>query len=212
MGPAEDNALALLDVELEVAGNVEVLVGGVAALCLLGIIHAAIPVGAEHPLGFLVELHEEFGIAGVHAGLDAILHLLIVAVGARVLMGEFAHASEGQPGLQTQRRLAVGVEQGVAYKDAVLEVLEHQLTLQDDAADAIDGRGHLLAVVLADVLVAARTEVVALILVEAEIEFGAVLDDSAVERGEKNVVLIVQLGHWHHEQTVVLARVAIKDC
>ena len=207
----EDDALAFLDVEFEVTGNVQILVAGIAAFGFLRVVDASVPVGTEHPFGLLVQLHEELGIAGIHAGLDAVLDLLIVAISARILVRELAYAPESQPGLQTQGRLGMSVEQRVADENAVLEVLEHQFLLQDDATDAIDGSGHLLAVVLADVLVSTRTVVVALILVQAEVEFSAMLDDRAVERRQQNVVLIVQLRHGHHEQTVVLARVAIQD-
>jgi hypothetical protein len=57
--------------------------------------------------------------------------------------------------------------------------------------------------------VSIRTEIVALILVEAEVEFSTVLDDRTVERRQQNMVLIVELRNGNNQQTVVLTRVTI---
>ena len=91
----EDDALVLLDGNLEIAWHVEVLVGGVATLLLLRVLDATVPVGLEDELAFLVELHVEVGIAGVHAGLDAVLHLVILTAGHAVLVRELPHRAEG---------------------------------------------------------------------------------------------------------------------
>ena len=76
---SKDNALTFLDRHLEIAWNVEVLIRGIAALLLLRIFHATIPVGMENKLILLRELHEEVGVACIHTGLDAIFHLMIFA-------------------------------------------------------------------------------------------------------------------------------------
>jgi hypothetical protein len=57
--------------------------------------------------------------------------------------------------------------------------------------------------------VAFRTVVVALVLVESQIELRTVLNHRTVERRQENVVLIVQLWYGNNEQTVVLTGVAI---
>ena len=100
---SEDDALALLDRHLEIAGHVEVLVRGITTLLLLGILYAAIPVGHEDELVFLRELHVEIGIARIHTGLDSIVDLKVLATSSRVLVSELANASEGQERTETQR-------------------------------------------------------------------------------------------------------------
>ena len=207
----EHHALALADAQLEIAGHVEILVGGVAALLLLGIFDAAVPVGLEHELRLFGQLHVEVGVAGVHTGTYAVVHFLVVTAGGGVLVSELAHAAKGEERAEAQRRGRVGVDERIANEDAVFVVLEDDFFPKQHAAHAVEGGGNLVTVELLDVLVPLRTEVVALILVQAEVEFGAMLNHRAVERGEQHVVLVVQPGHGHHEQTVVLARVAVHD-
>jgi hypothetical protein len=57
--------------------------------------------------------------------------------------------------------------------------------------------------------VSVRTEIVALILVESQVEFRSVLDDRTVERRQEHMVLIVELWYRNNQQTVILARVAV---
>ena len=64
----------------------------------------------------------------------------------------------------------MGILQGIAYEDAVLIMLEDDLFLQDDSSHAIGGGRHLAGIKLTNVLVSLRTEIVALILVESEVE------------------------------------------
>ena len=54
-----------------------------------------------------------------------------------------------------------------------------------------------------------RAVVVALILVESEIELSTVLNHRTIERREQHMVLIVQLRYGNNEQTVILTRVTI---
>ena len=63
-----------------------------------------------------------------------------------------------------------------------------------------------------DVLVSIRTEGVALILVEAQVEFRSMLDYRTVERREQHMVLVVKLRYGNNQQTVVLARIAVYEC
>ena len=78
-GSGKDDGLTLLDVHLEIAGNIEVLIGSIAALLLLGILHTTIPVGLEDEIILLGELHEQVGITGIHTCLDAIVDLSIIS-------------------------------------------------------------------------------------------------------------------------------------
>jgi hypothetical protein len=56
-----------------------------------------------------------------------------------------------------------------------------------------------------------RAEIVALILVESEVELSAVLYDRTVEGRQQNVVLVVELWYGNNEQTVVLTRVTVDE-
>ena len=195
----EHHALALCDIKLEVTGNVKVFGTAVAALHFLIILEVAIPIGLEVELVFNVQLHVKLGIAGIHAGCYAVLYFAIAAVGTVVLMGELSYASKCEERLQAQRGFAVCLHQGVADNESVLKMLEHDLTLQKDAAHAIDGGGHLLAVELADVLVATGGEVTALVLVKAQIELCSVLNHGSVKRRQQHVVLVVQFRNGHYQ-------------
>ena len=54
--------------------------------------------------------------------------------------------------------------------------------------------------------------VVALVLVESEVELGTVLNNRTVKRREQDVVLIVQFRYGNNEQTVVFSGVAVNEC
>ena len=105
----------------------------------------------------------------------------------------------------------MGVLQGIADEDAVLIGLEDGLSLQHHATHTVDGGGHYVATELMDVLVTLRAEIVALILVESEVELSAVLYDRTVEGRQQNVVLVVELWYGNNEQTVVLTRVTVDE-
>ena len=126
-------------------------------------------------------------------------------------MCELAHASEGQERAEAQRRGRVGIFEGVADEDTILVVLEKELLLQNHAAHAVDGSWNLVTVKLANVLVTLRTVVVALILMQTQVELGAMLNDGAVERRQQHVVLVVEFRNRYDKQAVILADVAIHN-
>ena len=100
----EDHALAFLYLQLEIAGHVEVFVEVVSPFLLLGVFDAAIPVGQEVKLVFLVQLHEQLGITRVHARLDAVRDGLVVAACLRILVSVFTHTAKRQERAQAERR------------------------------------------------------------------------------------------------------------
>ena len=208
-GSGKDDALALLDVHLEISGHVEVLIGSVATLLLLGILDSAIPVGNEVELVLLGELHIEVGVAGIHTGLDTIVYLKILARSHRILMGKLAHTAESQERTETQRGGRVGIYQRVADKDAVLIMLEHHFALKDYATDAIQRGGYFVTIKLTNILMTLGTEVVALILMEAQVELGSMLYHCHVERRKQYMVLVIELGNGHDKQSMILASVTL---
>ena len=101
--------------------------------------------------------------------------------------------------------------QSVANQQTVFVILEEELLFQNDTAHTIDGGRHLVAVELANVLVTFRAVVVALILVESQIEFCTMLDNCTIQRTQQHMIVIVQFGNRYDEQSVILADVAVHN-
>ena len=177
----EDYALTHFHLHLKVTGNVQILVTCISAFLFLRILYASIPIGLEDKLIGLVQLHIEFRITRIHAGLDSILHHCIVASCSAVLMRELSHTTESQERLQTQCRCRMSFYQCVADNDTVLKMLEHHLAFQDDTAHTICCGGNLQRIKLSDILMSTRAEIVALELVKSQIEFCAMLYHSGVQ-------------------------------
>ena len=177
----EHYALTHFHLHLKVTGNIQILITCISAFLFLGILNASIPVWFEDKLIGLVQLHIEFRITWIHAGLDSILHHCIVASCSAVLVRELSHTTEGQERLQTQCRCRMGFYQCVTYNDTVLKMLEHHLAFQDDTTHTICCGGHLQRIKLSDILVSTRAEIVALVLVKSQIEFCAMLYHSGVQ-------------------------------
>ena len=76
------------------------------------------------------------------------------------------------------------IHQRVAYKDAVLIMLEHHFLLKQHAAHAINRGRHLVAIELADILMPFRAVIVTLVLVQSKVELRAVLDYCDIQRGK----------------------------
>ena len=72
------------------------------------------------PCRLLVELHEERRVTLVKTARHAVGHVTDLAVDAGVLHHKVVGVAESQERPETQRRRRVGLEQGVAYQDAVL--------------------------------------------------------------------------------------------
>ena len=165
----------------------------------------------EVELALLVQLHVQLRIAGIHARLDAVLHLLVVAVGLRVLVRVFAHAAEGEERTEAESGGRMGINQCVADEDTVFMVNENLLLAQNDATHTIHGGRDVLAIKLADVLVTVGAEVAIAIVVQTQVEFGAMLYHRFVQRGQQHVVLVVQVRDGNHQQAMILAGVAIHN-
>lgn len=166
----KDDALALADGHLEIAGHIEILVAGVSTLLLFGILDAAVPVGLEDEFHLSRELHVEVGIAWVHAGSDAVFHFCIVSAGHTVLMCELSDASEGEEGTELQGCRRVCVIEGVSDEESVFIMLKDNFFSEYHTTNAVGGGGHLVAIKRLDILVAHGAVVVALILVQTEVE------------------------------------------
>ena len=117
---AEDDALAFLDGNLEVAGHPQVLGVGDAALHVFDVFDAVVPVGVADPFGLARELHVEGGESGVHAGADAVLDVDDGGVDGIVGDDQGVALAESQEGPELQRGGRVCLHKSVADEDAVL--------------------------------------------------------------------------------------------
>ena len=207
----EDEGLALLDLDLEVAGHIQVLAVGNATLLVLGVLDVFVPVRFKHELGLVVHLHVQGRIAVVHASGDTVGDLLVFTAGNGILDTKVVGVAEGQEGSELQRGRRVGVHQRVADEDTVLVGDEDFLLLENYAAHAIGRSGDPFAVILADVLVTVGAVGVALVTVQSQIERCAVLNDGLVECGQQHMVVVVELGHRDDQQAVLLAGIAAHD-
>ena len=75
----------------------------------------------------------------------------------------------------------MGIHQCVADEDAILIMLEDDFLLQNHATNAIERGRNFVAIKLTNVLVALRTEVVALIFMQTKVEFGTMLHDCHIQ-------------------------------
>ena len=73
------------------------------------------------------------------------------------------------------------INKGVTDKDAVFVVLEHHFFLQNNATYAVECCRHFVTIELAYIFVTFRTVVVALILVQTEVELSTMLYNRGVE-------------------------------
>ena len=96
-------------------------------------------------------------------------------------MGELTYGTECQERTETQGSGRMSLFQGVANQDAILVGLKDSLALQNNASHTIDGSRNKAGIEFADVLMSFRTKVVALIFVEAQVEFCSVLHHRTVE-------------------------------
>ena len=137
---------------------------------------------------------------------------MVLAARRSVLVCHLPYAAESKERLKSQDCLTVCIHQRVAYKDAVLIMLEHHLLLKQHAAHAINRSRHLVAIELADILMPFGAVIVTLVLVQSKVELRAVLDYRDIQRGKQHMVVFVHTRNGHNKQAVVFAGIAIHDC
>ena len=178
----EDDALTLLDIELEVTRHIQILAIRNAALLVLDILNTLVPVGLEHKLHLVAALHVECRITGIHASGNSVLHFLIISARNSILHAKVVGITECQERTELERGLRVGIYKGVANEDTVLMRNEDFLLRQNHSSHTIGGARHGLAIILSDVLVPIRAVAVVIVLVKPQIEGSTVLNHSFVER------------------------------
>ena len=103
----------------------------------------------------------------------------------------------------------MGIQKSVADKDTVFVLDEDFFFGQDDAAHAVSSPGNALAVELADILVTVGVVDTSLITVQPKIEGRAVLDNRLIQGRQQHVGVVVSVAQRNHQQTVLLAGVAV---
>ena len=124
---SKNYALTLLDWHVEITRYIEILIGSIATLLLLRILHATIPVWGKNKLILLGELHIKVWITCIHTSLDTIIHCRILTGCCSILMGKLTHASECQEWTETQGGSRMTIHHGVSDQDAIFIMLKYDL-------------------------------------------------------------------------------------
>ena len=206
----EDDALALLQLTLEVTGREQVLVAVVTASQVLQILEVVVPIGCGYELGIgLRGLHIEPGERLVHAALYTVRCGIRMAVGLHVGLRQCVLVAEGEEGTQTELRLRVSINERVTNHKLGALVDPKHLLLQNHAAHSIGDRRGGGVLEVGDVLVATRL-INALETVQRQVERLVVLHDRLVERREKHIGAIAVIDRSYN-QTVIFTGVAAYD-
>ena len=137
---------------------------------------------------------------------------MILTAGGSILMRKLAYRAECKERTESKRGSRVCIYQGIADEDTILVGLEDYFLLQYNTTNPVCRSRHEAGIKLTNVLVSVRTVVVALILVEPQVELSAMLYHRTVERRQEHMVLIVELGYRNNQQTVVFARITVYEC
>ena len=207
----EDHALALCDLALEVTRSHQVLVCGIAATSLLGVLKVVVPIGSRYELhSLLVGLHIEPGELSIHTALHTVYNGVRVTVSIHISLTYGVVLAESEEGAQTQQSARVSVNERIADQQLRARVNPQHLLTQHHATHTIgDGRGRGVLEV-DDVLMATRL-IDTRETVQREVESLIVLDYGFVERREQYEAAIGVVDRSHH-QTVILTRIAAHDC
>ena len=178
----EDDALALLQLTLEITGREQILVAVVATSQVLQVLEVVVPIGSGHKLGIgLRGLHIEPGERLVHTALHAIDGGIRVAVSLHIGLRQGVLVTEGEEGTQAEFGLRVCIHERVANHQLRALVNPQHLLLQNHTTHTVgNGRGGRVLEV-GDVLVATRL-IHTTIAVQGQIKRLVVLNDGLIER------------------------------
>ena len=127
-------------------------------------------------------------------------------------MCELTDAPECQKRAEAQNGRRMCLEQRIAQQNMALIMLEDHFLFQQHAAHAINGCKNLLVTELTDIFVSVRAEMIAIILVYAQIELSTVLNDRNVQSTQQHMVLIIQLWHRDYQQAMIFSSIAVYNC
>ena len=118
----KDNTFTFLDIYLKIPRHVEIFIKIVSTFLLFRILDSPIPVRLKNKFTFLIQLHKQLRITGIHTSLDTILYNLIIAARLRVLMRIFTHTAESQKRSETQGGSRMRVKQCITNQNSILMV------------------------------------------------------------------------------------------
>ena len=124
-------------------------------------------------------------------------------------MGKLTHAAERQERTETKRCGRMTVNQRIADQNSIFIMLEDYLFLEDHTTHTVKCSRHLIAIKLTNVLVAQRTEVVALVLMQTKIEFSTMLNHRNIQRTQEDMIVIVQFRNRYNQKSVVLTDITV---
>ena len=125
------------------------------------------------------------------------IYLSIITRCGSILMSKLTDTAESQKRTETKGCSRMAVYQGIANQNAILIMLEYNFLFQDNTTYAIKGSWHFITIKLTNVLVAHRTVVVALVLVQAEVKLCSMLNHRNIQRTQEHMILIVQFWNRH---------------
>ena len=128
-----------------------------------------------------------------------------------ILVGKLPYAPEGQERAEAQCGRRMCINQRIADEQPVFISLEDKFLFQHYPTHSVERGRHFVAIKLANVFMPLRAVVVALILVQSKVKLGTVLNDGDVERREQDMVLVVELGNRHDQQTMIFSRVTLHN-
>ena len=207
----EDYRLTFLYRDVEIARNPQVFDVGDAALHVLDIFEAVIPVRLVVPLRPVVELHVKPRIARIETHRNSVGTFGTLRIELVVGLHEGVRLAESQMGPQPEHCRRMGLDEGVADQQTVFVAYEDFLFGQNDTADAIGCPRNALAVIFADIFVPLMGVDTPLIAVEIEVERRAVLNNGDIHRRKHHVARIAEFLDGDYQQAVLLARVAVND-
>ena len=207
----EIDAFARFDGHFEITGHVLVFVVGIASFLFLWVFYILIPIGCLYEFILMGELHVKFRITVIQAHFHTIVHFFDGFIQNGIFQAKLVCPAECQKGFEPKSGGGMSLQQGEFDQNPVFVGNKNKLLGKDYAPDAVNGGRVCVAFILSDVFVTFGAVVFSGKLVNAQVEFRSVLDDSSVKGGNQNMILSIQFGQGDNQQAVVFTGVAIHD-
>jgi len=159
----KDDTFTFLDIHFEIAGYIKVFVEIVSSFLFFRILDTPIPVGVKMEFIFLVQLHEQFRIAGIHTGFYTVFHQLIVTACLCIFMGILPHASESQKWPETQGCCRMGVDQSITNQNPVFVMYKNFFFTENNSSHTVSRCRNMFTIEFTDIFMPIRTIIISLI-------------------------------------------------
>ena len=206
----EDHGLAALQLQLEGAGDEEVLAAVEAAAHLVGIGDAVVPAGSLVELARAAHLEVQVRESFVEVEGNAAFDLLRRGAGVAVLLRQVMDPAEGEERLELEADGRRRLHQLVLDEELVGVLRQDKALAEDDLADLVRNHRDRVGIEVHDVLVPARLVDVP-IAVDAQVEPLSAEREAFVQGGQEHVPVTSEPLHRNGQEAVVAARVAGHD-